>query len=231
MINKYEILATDAFRNREIITPKMTSIGLKVENNLLSIDLSNIEIDKNELIEIMKKYKLKKRFHKLKNGQFVDLENNETLEVLDKISESANFNFKELKDGIVKVPIYRSLYLDKILKKHSIIMKQNEQFKNLVEDIGTRKIAEKIELPTGLQANLREYQQVGYYWLKNIDNYGLGGILADDMGLGKTVQMLAVILSYIEKEPNPIPSMVICPSSLALNWQDEANRFAPSLKP
>lgn len=62
-----------------------------------------------------------------------------------------------------------------------------------------------------------------------MDRYEFGGILADDMGLGKTIQVLAVILDYVNKE-GKMPSLVVCPSSLTLNWLGEANKFAPSLK-
>ena len=230
MINKFEILATDEFKRREIISPKMSSIGVKIENNLLEIDLSNIDIDSSEIEEIMKKYKLKKRFHRLKNGTFIDLENNESLDALEKIVESTDINYKELSKGTIKVPISRSLYLDKILKKNNILIKQNEEYQKLIDDINERKIDESVDIPKSLNADLREYQLVGYNWLKNLDDYNLGGILADDMGLGKTLQVLAILLSYKENSKNKQPSLVICPSSLSLNWQSEANRFTPSLK-
>ena len=46
---------------------------------------------------------------------------------------------------------------------------------------------------------------------------------------GKTVQMLAVILSYIEEEKGDKPSIVVCPSSLSLNWQNEIEKFTPTI--
>ena len=179
----------------------------------------------------MKKYTLRKRFHRLKNGQFVDLEDNKTLDAIEKISESVNIDYKELSALTIKVPIYRSLYLDKILKQNEIVVKQSEEYKNLIDDVYNRQISDKYQLPRTLNASLREYQKVGFDWLKTLDDYGLGGILADDMGLGKTIQLLAVLLSYKELEnENHLPSLVICPSSLTLNWQEEANKFATSLK-
>ena len=63
-----------------------------------------------------------------------------------------------------------------------------------------------------------------------MDKYQFGGILADDMGLGKTIQLLAIIQDYLEKDKNPKPSMVVCPSSLSLNWKNEINKFAPTIK-
>ena len=53
------------------------------------------------------------------------------------------------------------------------------------------------------------------------------GILADDMGLGKTVQLLCVVCKYLEDETekNKKPTLVVCPSSLCLNWQNEIEKF------
>lgn len=230
-LKRFEVLATDSFKNNQIIVPKMSSIGVKIENNLLNIDLSGLDFDRSEIEEILKKYSLKKKYHRLKNGQFIDLEDNSTLDVLEKISESSNIDFKDLNTSVIKVPIYRGLYLEKILKQNDIVVKQSEEYKDLISDVYNKDISDKYELPVGLNANLREYQKVGFSWLKTLDDYRLGGILADDMGLGKTIQLLAVIQSYKEeKNEKHFPSLVICPSSLTLNWQDEAGKFTPDLK-
>ncbi|OGB27393.1 MAG: helicase [Burkholderiales bacterium RIFCSPLOWO2_02_FULL_57_36] len=87
-----------------------------------------------------------------------------------------------------------------------------------------------IAMPAGLQASLRSYQAEGVAWLQFLREYDLAGILADDMGLGKTIQTLAHIL--IEKEAGRLtqPALVVAPTSLMSNWQDEAARFAPSLR-
>jgi SNF2 family DNA or RNA helicase len=81
-----------------------------------------------------------------------------------------------------------------------------------------------------LQATLRDYQTDGLSWMQFLREYGFAGILADDMGLGKTVQTLAHIL--VEKEAGRLtaPALVIAPTSLMGNWQEEAARFAPGLK-
>ena len=72
---------------------------------------------------------------------------------------------------------------------------------------------------------LRSYQKEGVQWLNYLSKNGLAGILADEMGLGKTVQTLAFLNSIRG------PKLVVCPASLTLNWQREAERFAPSLRP
>ena len=88
----------------------------------------------------------------------------------------------------------------------------------------------KVDPPKGLCTELRPYQQDGLNWLQFLREFELGGILADDMGLGKTVQALAHLL--VEKNSNRMdrPSLVIAPTSLMVNWRQEAQRFTPSLK-
>ena len=232
-ISKFEVLATEKFKTKQIISPKINSIGVKIENNLLNIDLSNIDINKSEIVEIMKKYKLKKKYHRLKNGEFINLEENEALSTLEKIADGTSCQYEEMVNGTLQLPIYRGLYLDKILKQNDgIVLKQGEKYKKLIDDVYSRQISDKYNVPNGLKAELREYQQVGFEWLKTLDEYDLGGILADDMGLGKTLQLLAVIMSYVEKTPKEElkPILVVCPSSLSLNWKEEAKKFTPALK-
>lgn len=80
------------------------------------------------------------------------------------------------------------------------------------------------ELPNGMEDILRPYQITGYRWLCSLAHYGMGGILADDMGLGKTLQTITYVLA------NPgTRTLIVCPTSLAYNWQDEFSKFAPQI--
>ncbi len=84
-------------------------------------------------------------------------------------------------------------------------------------------------LPPWFQARLRPYQQAALAWLTRQERQGLSCILADDMGLGKTVQVLALLARRHQENPLA-PSLVVMPSSLLFNWQEEARRFAPALR-
>ncbi len=87
-----------------------------------------------------------------------------------------------------------------------------------------------VALPDKLQATLRGYQQQGLNWLTFLKQYGLGGVLADDMGLGKTLQTLSFILKQYQQGELNQPALIVCPTSLLGNWQQEARRFTPDLK-
>ena len=69
---------------------------------------------------------------------------------------------------------------------------------------------------------------------RNHDNKG-GAILADDMGLGKTLQTLAIIQVMLTQglsRPGPPlaqNAVVICPTTLCLNWNAEADKVRGSV--
>ncbi len=233
-MKKFEVLATEEFKQKQIKQPKISNVGVRVENNLLEVDFEGLGFELSELKEIMDKYRLKKKFHRLKNGEFINLEENETMNLLDNLKTNLDIDFKEIEKGEIKLPIFRSMYLDRLLKNSNIKnINKDDNYKNIIEKVDNKNIDEELKLPEGLNASLRNYQETGFKWLKTLDSYNFGGILADDMGLGKTIQLVSVILSYVENwgdMESLKPSLVICPSSLTLNWFNEIKKFAPSLK-
>ena len=228
-MKKFEVLATDNFKRREILKPKFETLGVKIENNLLSIDLSKININLNELENVVDKYKLKKKYYRLKDGSFLDLQDSKEIDFIEKLISGGDIGFSDLKTGIIRVPVNRTLYLDQLLKqiKSTEIRKDNE-YKNMVNVIDKNKSDEQ-KIPNELKCVLRSYQKVGFEWLKVLDQYRFGGILADDMGLGKTIQIISILLDYKQNVKNSKTSIVISPSSLSLNWKNEIEKFAPSL--
>lgn len=84
--------------------------------------------------------------------------------------------------------------------------------------------------PAGLNAVLRPYQLQGLCWMQTLRELEVGGILGDDMGLGKTLQTLAHLLTEKQAGRLDLPALVVLPTSLIPNWQDEAARFTPDLR-
>jgi non-specific serine/threonine protein kinase len=93
---------------------------------------------------------------------------------------------------------------------------------------GFRKI-KKVKPPEHLQPILRPYQHSGFYWLNFLQETGCGGILADDMGLGKTIQALTM-LEHFENTTGNLKALVVCPTTLLYNWENEIKKFTPNLE-
>ena len=87
-------------------------------------------------------------------------------------------------------------------------------------------LPEQLTVP-GLEANLFGYQARGIQWMHSALARTGGLILADEMGLGKTIQIIALFL--LEPPSRESPALVVCPTSLIVNWQREIAKFAPSL--
>jgi SNF2 family DNA or RNA helicase len=84
------------------------------------------------------------------------------------------------------------------------------------------------DVPADVKATLRSYQGEGVRWLERLRIMFLNGILADDMGLGKTLQAIVAISQLNKKKKNP--SLIVCPTSLLYNWQEEFHKFNPKVK-
>lgn len=234
-MKNFEVLVTEDFKQKQVREPKISNVGVKIDNNLLEVNFDGLGFNLSELRDVMDAYKLKKKFHRLKNGDFLNLQENDAIHLFESLKTNLDIDFKEIEKGEIKLPIYRGLYLDRLLKDSNVKnVTKDDEYRNIIEKIDNRNIDGAIQLPQGLNATLRNYQETGFKWLKTLDSYNFGGILADDMGLGKTLQLVSVILSYVESAEaqgfRPKTSLVVCPSSLTLNWYNEIKKFAPTLK-
>ena len=114
------------------------------------------------------------------------------------------------------------------MKNLGVELKMSAEFEEFWNEISTFSDLDNIPLPNGTIAILREYQLKGYSWLSFLYKYGLNGILADDMGLGKTLQALT-LLQKAKEQDGPEPTLVICPTTVVFNWENEIEKFSPEL--
>ena len=149
--------------------------------------------------------------------------------MLEEITNTLQLSPKEFIKGKVHLPIYRSLYLDKLLEENSSIYNtRDKSFRSMIKNFKAVNEAD-FEEPESLSQIMRGYQRNGFKWMKLLESYGFGGILADDMGLGKTLQTIAVLLAAKQENVTTKPSLVVAPASLVFNWKDEFERYAPQL--
>ena len=229
-MKKFEVLATENFKTKEVTKPKIGTVGVRIENNLLEIDMNKLNIDLNQLEDILQKYKLKKKYYRLKDGGFIDLQESNEIDFIDKLVSVTDIDYKELESGTIRLPVNRTLYLNQLLNKiKGTQIVKNIEYKNIIDGLDKDLIAEEEKIPKELESILRPYQKIGFKWLKTLDKYKFGGILADDMGLGKTIQIIAILLDEKQNNYKNRTSIVISPSSLVLNWKNEIEKFATSL--
>jgi len=159
------------------------------------------------------------RFIPLADGQFIALTNEfrQRLEELKAYSEKHG-------DGRRFHPL-AALALEDMLDEAENL-KADRHWKEHLKRIKAMKDLDP-QLPSTLQADLRDYQLEGFQWLARLAHWGVGACLADDMGLGKTIQALALILT----KATAGPTLIVAPTSVCPNWISEANRFAPTLNP
>lgn len=218
---------SEDFNKVSINRAARVSPGVKlVSSGLLELSLDYENISPQEFADILKSYKLKKKYYRMKNGSFLPLDNSEIKSVAELV-EDLDISSNDIARGDIQLPGYRALYIDQINREKGLQIQRSSAFKTLVRELREPQESD-YALPSSLQAHLRHYQENGFKWLKTLSAYGLGGILADDMGLGKTIQILSLLLS--EKSEDSLPSLVVAPTSLIYHWQDEAQRFAPSLQ-
>jgi SNF2 family DNA or RNA helicase len=139
-----------------------------------------------------------------------------------------SFDANKLSESKYRVQTFKVGLIGELIDQNvELIMSQSfQKFWDLISSFST---FEEMEIPESIKATLREYQRKGYSWLYFMYTYGLNGILADDMGLGKTLQTL-VLLQKIKEDQGSRPNLIICPTSVVYNWEDEIKKFTPELK-
>lgn len=223
-----EVYISDALKKINIAPAPKVAVGVSLSGDLLELKMTSGDMPRKELLEILSKYNQKKKFYRLKSGDFVNMEG-EGINALLEMKEGLRLTKKQLEQEQVVLPKYHALYLDEELKEwQSVSAHKNKEFKALIRNMKTVEDND-FEIPAEMESILREYQKRGFLWIKTLKYNGFGGILADDMGLGKTIQVIAFLLSeYLEEEENS-PSLIVAPASLVFNWQSEIRKFAPGL--
>ena len=238
LMEKGDVFSTERFKRLVLKRNIKFSIGVSVESNIMDVEISSDEMSREDLLAIFYGYKKKQSFVKLNNGDFIKIDHSGDIAALNEALDAMNVSPEDFVKGKMHIPAYRALYLDRMLDQlSSVYTERDKHFKSLIREFGSVANSD-FEIPRELRSVLRNYQQMGHKWLRMLDHYGFGGILADDMGLGKTLQIISVIKAVCDEENSTdsksrkqsVVSLVICPASLVYNWGEEISRFAPGVR-
>ncbi len=170
--------------------------------------IEDIELDLKQIREILK------NGYTISNQKWITLNSDSILE-LTELFENMHIETRKNESFIHRyqlgtLPDNTSAKKNKLSEFHTSLTKQ--------------KLFDSPNLSPELDKLLRDYQKFGISWFQFLDRFGFSGILADEMGLGKTLQ----VLTFLATKKNTGPALIICPSSLIYNWEEEIQHFFPN---
>ncbi len=185
--------------------PPGVKVGVKLSGDLINIDIYDDDYTYEELMKIINASQTKKYIRL--GDSFIDIDD-PGLRALSEVID--------IKSSLT-LPAYYAPHVATQLKEYYDVSAADcdklLDYKNIA-----------VNPPEELNDVLRPYQKVGLNWLTALKSSGFGGILADDMGLGKSLQIISLIVTF------KLKTMIVCPTTLILNWKSEFKKFTPSLK-
>jgi SNF2 family DNA or RNA helicase len=181
----------------------------------IDVKFGDLTVSLNEVKRAVLK---QNRYVKLSDGSMGILPS-EWLKRFSKMFRHGDVKGQDLKISSQKFLIIEELF-DNIDNEevHKALLEKKRKLKSF-------KSISKVKVPQTIRAELRHYQKEGVNWLNFLHQFGWGGILADDMGLGKTLQ----ILTFLSIRKSKTPSLIVVPTTLMFNWENEIEKFCPSL--
>ena len=221
LAEKYQVYTSEKLKSADIIKkPKVKNNFSIGTDNIMRYDFEIDNVDSSEINDLLNSLRKKKKYHRLKNGNIVFLEN-DSLEDLNNLVDDLNINMKESSG---QIPKYQAIYLDYLKKEKYPFIETNNLF---VDFINNFKKYQNVDLKIDDDI-LRDYQKDGVKWLYTIYKCNLGGILADEMGLGKTIQTIYFIKELL-KENKDNKFLIVCPTALVYNWVREFETFGKNI--
>lgn len=237
-----EVWLSESVRHLRVLPPPEVSMGVSLGGGWLDLKIETAGIDPAELLQVLSEYRQKKKYYRMKNGEFLQLSGG-GLQALDSLTADLGLTKSEFQAGEAKIPACRAFYLDSLSGDGRMkLFQRDEAYGMMVRDLKTAQSV-SYAVPAVLEKTLREYQKIGYTWMRTLARYHFGGILADDMGLGKTLQVIALLTAFYQEKTEqkaagnegsgselPLPSLIVCPASLVYNWGQEFARFSPGIR-
>ena len=237
-----EVWLSESVRHLRVLPPPEVSMGVSLGGGWLDLKIETAGINPAELLQVLSEYRQKKKYYRMKNGEFLQLSGG-GLQALDSLTADLGLTKSEFQAGEAKIPAYRAFYLDSLSGDGRMkLFQRDEAYGMMVRDLKTAQSV-SYAVPAVREKTLREYQKIGYTWMRTLARYHFGGILADDMGLGKTLQVIALLTAFYQEKTEqkaagnegsgselPLPSLIVCPASLVYNWGQEFARFSPGIR-
>ncbi|MBS7020754.1 MAG: SNF2 helicase associated domain-containing protein [Firmicutes bacterium] len=226
IVEKYDTFVSSNLKNIRILPKSNVTNLFKIgEDGIMSYQFQIEGIDQSEIKKLLSEVKHKKKYYRMKSGDYLNLEDNEGLEAFSKLQEELSLSVDDLEQGSVTLPKYQSLKLMSLEENEYYQIDESvHEFLTRFEELKTK----TCEFTKDEESILRPYQKVGVSWMKLIADMEFGGILADEMGLGKSIQTITYIRKRLEEDKTR-KMLIVVPTSLLYNWEEEFQKFGKEI--
>ena len=211
------VYLSESIKKKNVIRLNPPTIRVRYQNNIMDVFTEESDYSDEELYKILKAISKKKKYILLDNDRIIDISGKDAEDFISSVDELIG-SYEDLSSPH-QIPFYQAIKAFSHQNNTTI----DEYLISMYYELTSFKKA-KYPIPE-INGELRKYQKEGYYFLKILSKYGLGGILADDMGLGKTLEIITLILS----DNANAPSLIVCPKSLMFNWMMEFEKFTAGM--
>lgn len=229
LTEQYEVYVSKDLKDIKVIKKAKIESQFGIgRDNILSYQFSIDGIDKKEISNLLEAVKLKKKYYRLKNGNYMNIDENKDLEKMESLIGELELKKDDLGKEKIEISKYKSLQIERMIEEEQLdFVKLDNNFEELIHKFNQYKDSE-INLPKSDLKVLRDYQEIGVKWLTTISACGFGGILADEMGLGKSIQTIMYIKSKLHQNKTA-KFLIVVPTSLIYNWENEFQKFEKNI--
>lgn len=221
----YDTMIEDKIKKMKVHHKATVQSSFKIgKDRILNYEFKIEHVDNDELSQIWNALSKKKKYVQLKSGDYLSLEQT-SLQKLDQVYESLGITSKNIeREGTL--PIYECIRLSQLDPNEFQMVQLDASIHEYFKKFQSYK--EKQVVFDQEETLLRDYQMIGVKWMLSIAELGFGGILADEMGLGKSLQTIVYIKHRLKEDPNR-KFLIVVPTSLVYNWENEWKKFAPHI--
>lgn len=226
IVSNYDTFVSSNLKNIRILKKTSVTNLFKIgTDGIMNYEFQIEGIDKSEIKKLLHEVEHKKKYYRMKSGDYLSLEGNDALKTFANLKDTLALSNEDLLKDEIAIPKYQSLKLSSLEENEYYHVDESiRSFIRNFEDYKEKPMTDSLKE----NKTLREYQKLGVHWMSMISDCEFGGILADEMGLGKSIQTITYMRERIRMDKHA-KMLIVVPTSLLYNWEEEFQKFGNEL--
>ena len=121
------VSGTDVFRAHRVQGVPQITVGVSVQSGLMDLSISSTGMTSDELLALLDSYQKKKKYYRLRSGDYIDLEDSSEIDDITDFFHSLDLLPTEAIKEKMHLPLYRALYIDRMLEEHENIISSRDR--------------------------------------------------------------------------------------------------------